>query len=82
MNLVQHSSLLQPSLAAVITGETEGVKGTVARQLQVQVRAKGKQEAGGLFNQAARDIATNHSRDVTQFDVNFQSALNKSLKLI
>lgn len=45
MNLVQHSSLLQPSLAAVITGETEGVKGTVARQLQVQVRAKGKQEA-------------------------------------
>lgn len=45
MNLVQHSSVLQPSLAAVITGETEGVKGTVARQLQVQVRAKGKQEA-------------------------------------
>lgn len=45
MHLVQHSSLLQPSLAAVITGETEEVNGTVARLLQVQVRAKGKQEA-------------------------------------
>lgn len=43
MHLVQH--LVQPSLAAVFTGDTEAV----VRLLHVQVHAKGKLEANLVF---------------------------------